>query len=177
MSEHLKTQEMCDEAVHINPLSLAYVSAHFKTQGMCNEAVKNKLRMLLFVPDHFWAQEICNEIMRTMPDAFHRIPDRFNTQKMCKKAVEEGSGLLEYVPDWFVKREWMWMWYEDYYDDDSDHWSHDDEDKFFEWYEGHKKCKSQKVKIKEELLPIAWYPSRYWDWCMSEDEKKMIEAL
>ena len=21
-------------------------------------------------------------------------------------------------------------------------------------------------------MPIAWYPSRYWDWCMSEDEKK-----
>ena len=21
-------------------------------------------------------------------------------------------------------------------------------------------------------MPIAWHPSRYWDWCMSEDEKK-----
>ena len=71
----------------------------------------------------------------------------------------------------------MWMWYEDYYDDGSDHWDHDDEDKFFEWYEGHKKCKAQKAKIKEELLPIAWHPSRYSDWCMSEDEKKMVEAL
>ena len=30
-----------------------------------------------------------------------------------------------------------------------------------------KKRKAQKVKIKKELMPIAWHPSRYWDWCMS----------
>ena len=41
-----------------------------------------------------------------------------------------------------------------------------------EWYEGYKKRKAQKAKIKEELIPIAWHPSRWWDWCMSEDEKK-----
>ena len=35
-----------------------------------------------------------------------------------------------------------------------------------------KKRKAQKAKIKKELMPIAWHPSRYWDWCMSEDEKK-----
>ena len=29
-----------------------------------------------------------------------------------------------------------------------------------EWYEGYKKRKTQKAKIKEELLPIAWHPSR-----------------
>ena len=26
-------------------------------------------------------------------------------------------------------------------------------------------------------MPIAWHPSRYWDWCMSEDEKKETEKL
>ena len=36
----------------------------------------------------------------------------------------------------------------------------DDEDQFFEWYDGYKKRKAQKTSIKEELLPIAWYPSR-----------------
>ena len=71
------------------------------------------------------------------------------------------------------------MWYDDYYyDDDGDHWDNDDdEDKFFEWYDGYKKRKAPKAKIKEELRPIAWHPSRYWDWCMSEDEKKRVEAL
>ena len=48
----------------------------------------------------------------------------------------------------------------------------DNEDKFFERYDGYQKRKAQKAKIKEELLPITWHPLRYWDWCMSEDEKK-----
>ena len=37
--EHLKTQEMCDEAVGIEPRSLAFIPDHLKIQGMCNEAV------------------------------------------------------------------------------------------------------------------------------------------
>ena len=51
--DHLKTQEMCNETVHLNPLSLKYVPDHFKIQEMCDEVVRNKLCMLLFVPDHF----------------------------------------------------------------------------------------------------------------------------
>ena len=35
----------------------------------------------------------------------------------------------------------------------------------------------QKASIKEGLLPIAWHPSRYWDWCLSEDEKQETEKL
>ena len=49
--DHLKTQEMCDEAVHTEPLSLAYAPDCFETQEMCIEAVRNKVCMLLFVPD------------------------------------------------------------------------------------------------------------------------------
>ena len=33
------------------------------------------------------------------------------------------------------------------------------------------------AQIKKELMSIAWHPSRYWDWCMSEDEKRDTEAL
>ena len=70
------------------------------------------------------------------------------------------------------------MRYDDYYDDDGDHWDDDDnEDKFFEWYESYKKWKTQKASIKEELMPIAWHPSRWWDWCVPEDEKKGTEKL
>ena len=53
----------------------------------------------------------------------------------------------------------------------------DDEDNFFKWFEGYKKRKIQKASIKEELAPIIWHPSRWWDWCMSEDEKRDKEAL
>ena len=26
-------------------------------------------------------------------------------------------------------------------------------------------------------MPIAWHPSRYWDWCVPEDEKEETEKL
>ena len=46
-----------------------------------------------------------------------------------------------------------------------------------EWYEGHQKRKAQKAKIKDELMPIAWHPSRWWDWCVPKDEKKETENI
>ena len=49
-------------------------------------------------------------------------------------------------------------------------WGYDD--KLIEWYEGYQKRKAQKAQIKKELMPIAWHPSRWWDWCVPEDEKK-----
>ena len=36
--EHLKMQEMCDEAAEMEPYSLAYVPDRFKIEGMCKEA-------------------------------------------------------------------------------------------------------------------------------------------
>ena len=70
------------------------------------------------------------------------------------------------------------MWYDDYYDDDDGHWDNDDnEDKFFEWYDGYKKRKAQKTKIKKELMPIVWHPSRWWDWCVPENEKQETQKL
>ena len=56
------------------------------------------------------------------------------------------------------------MWHDDNYDNNGDHWDDDNnEDKFFEWDDGYKKRKAQKAKIKEEILPITWHPSRYLD--------------
>ena len=48
---------------------------------------------------------------------------------------------------------------------------------FFKWYDRYKKRKAQKASIKEELLPITWHPPKYWDWCMSEDEKRGTDTL
>ena len=39
------------------------------------------------------------------------------------------------------------------------------------------KCKAQKAKMKEELMPIAWHPSRRWDWCVPKDEKRETEKI
>ena len=68
-------------------------------------------------------QEMCSEAVRTEPSSLTYIPDHFKTQKMCDEAVKDDSSSLQFVPDWFVTREWVYMWYDDYYDDG--HW-HDD---------------------------------------------------
>ena len=69
------------------------------------------------------------------------------------------------------------MSYDDieYCDDDDD--DDDEEDKFFEWYDGYKKRNTQKAKIKKELMSMAWHPSRWWDWCVPENEKGDAEKL
>ena len=86
------------------------------------------------------------------------VADQFKTKEVCDKAVSHGPSSLRYVPDYFVMQGQVKA-------------SHDD-DEVIGWYDGYQKRRAQRAKIKEELMPIAWHPSRWWDWCMSEEEKK-----
>ena len=134
---------------------------------------------LEFVLDHLKTQEMCERAVEKAPYTLKCVPDYLKTQGMCIKAVEKYPLILIFVPDWFVTREGVHMWYDEYYDDNGDYWvtEGNNDDKFFEWYDEFKKWKVQKAKIKEELMPIAWHPSRWWDWCIPEDEKKGTENL
>ena len=78
---------------------------------------------------------------------------------------------LKDVPDWFVTKQQIKMMMII----DDDYCYHDDE--FIEWYEGYQKRRAQKAQIEKELMSITWHTSRYWDWCMSEDEKQETEKL
>ena len=121
---------------------------------------------------------MCEKAVKDEPYVMKYVPDHFKTQQLCYKAVKNDPSFLQSVPDWFITKEWIDMWYDD--DKDKSFELYDDVlDKydFFEWYEGYHKRKAQKAKIKDELIPIAWHPSRYWDWCISEDEKKETEKL
>ena len=131
---------------------------------MCNKAMQIEPYSLAFVPDYLKTQEMCDKAVETEPFILWHIPDNLKMQRMCIRAVGAGLGLLEYVPDWLVAPGQIDLWHND------DYWH--DNDKLIKWYEGYKKRKAQKAQIKKELLPIAWHPSRYWDWCMSEDEKR-----
>ena len=33
-----------------------------------------------------------------------------------------------------------------------------------------------KKDISKELKPLAWHPTRWWDWRLPEDEKKEMES-
>ena len=134
---------------------------------MRNEAVHNNPYTLRHVPARSMTQGMCNKAVYYYPWVLGDVPDHFKNREMCNEAVGLCLCLLRHVPDWFVTREWVHMWHNDS--------KYRDDDKLIKWYGGHKKRKAQKAKIKEELIPIAWHPSRWWDWCVPEDEKKETE--
>ena len=54
----LKKQEMCDEAVWIEPRSLSFVPDRFKTEGVCIKAVRRNPYALDYVPDYLKTQKM-----------------------------------------------------------------------------------------------------------------------
>ena len=96
--KHLKMQETCNEAVHIEPRSSAFVPEPSKAEEMCNEAVCRDAYTLDYIPDHFRMQERCNEAMCKNPVALFHVPDLFKTQEMCIKAVQVNPFQLDDVP-------------------------------------------------------------------------------
>ena len=81
---------------------------------------------------------------------------------MCDKVVKENPWMLEHVPDQFVTQK---MCNEAVKKSPCALW----------WYKGYEQRKAQKAKIKEELMPAAWHPDRWWNWCVPEHEKKELE--
>ena len=122
-------------------------------------------------PEHLKTQETCNEVVSTYPFLLEHVPDHLKTQEMCDKAFWKDTFSLQYISDWFVTQQQIKIWR-----DDDEHCDHD-EDELIEWYNDYKKRKTQKASIKDELIPIAWHPSRWWNWCMPGDDKKEIEKL
>ena len=106
---------------------------------------------------------MCNEAVQIDPWMLEHVPDQYKTQKMCNEVVRSNPWMLEHVPDWFVTLQEMW--HEDF----------DDDDVLIMLRDAYIKRKIQKAKIKEELMPVAWHPDRWWNWCVPEDEKKELE--
>ena len=96
------------------------------------------------------------------------VPDRFKTKTMCERVVEKFPRALENVSDWLVTQQQVDTWHD--YHCHCHCTYHNNE--IIQWYDGYQKRKAQNALVKEELIPVTWHPSRQWDWCMSEDEKK-----
>ena len=95
------------------------------------------------------------------------VPDRFKTQKMCEKALTKYIRLLKDVPDWFVTHQQIKIWH-----DNDGYWNGGE---LIKWYKGYQNSRPKKYKLKKELMPIAWHPSRWWDFCFPDDEKNETE--
>ena len=48
---------------------------------------------------------------------------------------------------------------------------------FLSWHTKFEKLKALKKELNEELMPAAWHPNRWWEWCVTEDEKKEIHPI
>ena len=50
-------------------------------------------------------------------------------------------------------------------------------DKLIAWRNRYKQRKACKEEIDRKLMPIAWHPEKWWDWCILEDETKKVKQL
>ena len=86
--DHFSTQEVCNETVRINPLSLVYVHDHFKSKEMCDKVVEEGPWLLKHIPGQYKTQEMCDKVAGEDPGLLEHVPDCFKTQQMCNEAVE-----------------------------------------------------------------------------------------
>ena len=138
---------MCNEAVDIEPVSLAYVPDWFKMQEMCLDAV----------------QRMCNKAVGACPWQPEYVPNRFKTQAVCNEVMRRGPWNLRYIPDWFVTQHQVKSWHDNVY--------YCNDNRLIKWHKGYKKRMAQEAKVKDKLVPIVWHPDRVMNWCTSEDEK------
>ena len=160
---------MCNKAVTHNTCMLKYVPDQYKTQDMCDKTVRTWPGLLEFVPDRLKTQEMCDAGVMENPCTLGFVPDHLKAQEMCNKAVREDLFSLVCVPDWFVTQQQVKLWH--------DNNNYCDDDRLIKWHNDYQKRKAHKTQIKKELMRIAWHISRWWDWCVPQDEKKDTEKL
>ena len=140
---------MCNKAVCIDPYILKFVPDPFKMQGICNKAVSREPYTLRYVSAHLKTHEMCNKAVHII------FPYQYKTKGICNKAVR------------LITLRHKGCAHESFYDhfktEDICACSHVVENK--------------NVFFKEEFMPIAWDPSRYWDWCVSNNEKQETEII
>ena len=122
---------------------------------MSSRIIEEKIYFFDVIPDEFKTQEMFEKVVETRPTLFFEyVPDRFVTPKMvelCKNATaaEKEPQERRAKQNRALKLKTMAC------------------------IEAYKQRKAKKTKIKEELLTITWHPNRVFDWCFSEDEKKV----
>ena len=158
---------MSQDAVKDAYWDIEHVADRLKTVEMCNWVVKDKENFLGSVPDRFMTQEMYDACVLRDPQGLWCVPDRYKAQEMCNKAVKKVPWPLKHVPDRLETEEQLKIWRDDN--------KYCNAYELIKWYDGFQKHKTQKAKIKQNLMPIAWHPSCWWNQCVPEDEKKEME--
>ena len=144
---------------------LIYYPDRHKTQRMCDEAIDDCLAALKFVPDWF----VTIKMLEKFHDALNATNDRLSFHEDFSKVtfLANQMGILGVYLD------------KNNLDEDNNFDEDDPETiihvRILALRNKFEKRKTLKKDISKELMPVARHPTRCWDWCLSEDEKKEIE--
>ena len=181
-----KTQEMCDKAVNRCFLAFIYIPDRYKTQ--------QDPSMLVYCRDRYKTQRMYDEAVDDCLAALKFIPDWFVTSKMLENLDNalhaNDDDILFYNEDFdevtFIANQRHILAVDLYKiildnDNNNNSFYEDDPDivhvRLLTWCSKCKKRKALKKQISEELMPIARHPKRWWNFCMTEDEKKEKEPI
>ena len=161
-----KTQEMCNSIICEDPFSIRYISDRYKTQQMCDKAVDNCLAALKLVPDWF----VISKTIKTLFTVFY-------ADENILYLNEDSSNVIFYCNEMNILN----LNINNINIDDTNYEEVDPNTiiliSFLSWHIKFVKRKELKKYISEELIAIAWHPNRWWEWCLSEDEKKEIDPM
>ena len=149
------------------------------TQEMCDKAGSKELFMFKYCHDRYKSQERCDKAVDTFLPTF--VPNWFVVLRMREKI--DNDVFSNYDIDLDDADSYIITFFSELINADRinvklDNNNFNDEDLInivhvgiIAWYH---RFKQRKVcnKIGRELMPVAWNPSRCWDWCITKDGKK-----
>ena len=134
---HLRTYDVCLEAVIQSSESFEYVPKEHVTYELCSAAAEKDSLIAKKIPQEYFTEELCVKLLKTSDVAFKYIPPQYlnekicllaishgksfsgtvlnmipqeiMTQKMCEKAVEISPWSLEAVPDKYVTENMLYI--------------------------------------------------------------------
>ena len=132
---------------------------------MCDEAVDDFLPTLNFVPNGFVTSTMIKKLFTALcadEIILYFDEDSGNVEFNCNEMGILGIDLNNINLD------------NDFDEDDPGTIIHV---RLSAWHIKFEKRKTLEKELNEELMSVAWHSSRWWDWCVSEDEKKEIDPI
>ena len=158
---------MCDRVVFKDPFMLIYWPNRYKTKKICDKAVDDYLAALKFILDWF----VTSKMLEKFHDALRANNDILFFDEDFSKVTffPNEMGILHVDLDKIDLNN-----DNNFYKDDPETVIHV---RLLAWCNKFEKCKTLKKDISKELMSVEWPPTRWWDWCMLEDEKKEIDLF
>ena len=176
---------MCDKAVDKFPIVLDSLTDQDKTQEISDKLVSDDPFRLKYCHNKYRTQEMSYKTVDDFLPALKLVPDSFVTSKVIKNlltALYADSSILyfnEDSGDSIFSCNKMGIINIDLNNINLDVTNYDENGPetityitLLAWNIKFEKRKAFKKELNEVLMLLTWHLRRWWDFCMSEDEKK-----